>query len=147
MRATHHVDARGLETTAVPPTLPSAEAHPDDDRRAELSAETLTPRMRWALLLFTLLHALLVPLTVLGVVISPFGVLDLGAVGLAWIAGLAALSWGLVVVFGALLENNAALRPAERRAWLVLFFALGPAAWLPYFLFHVGPSRHRPHRP
>lgn len=147
MQTFHSTDARGLETTSVRRVPLTFEEHAEDeDLRPEFCAESMSWGMRFTVLMLTLLQMVLVPATMLAVIVSPLGVLAMGVFGAVWIAGVVALSWFLLMLFVAMLENNAALGAGERRVWFVLFLMLGPAAWLPYFGLHVWQAPRVPHR-
>lgn len=117
-----------------------------EDVRPELSAESLSTGQRLGLLVLTLLGGATTLLTVVVAVFSPTGAL--GFFGTPWVAvvgGTVILVWMLLLIFGALLENNRALGAAAHRGWIVAFTLTGPLALLFYWWLHVWPSRHVPH--
>ena len=116
------------------------------DERPELSAETMSPAVRYGLLALTLVAAALTLVTMIAVFVSPAGVYDLGTWGVALIGTLVVLIWVLLIVFGALLENNRRLESARHRGWVVAFALTGPFGLLFYWFMHVWRAPYEPDR-
>jgi hypothetical protein len=116
-----------------------------EDLRPELSAESISRGIRLALLVLTFAGAALTVLTMIAVFIRPAGVLDAGAPGAAVIGGIVILVWFLQLTFGALLENNRAVRGSAHAMWIAAFALTGPLGLLLYWFLHVWPARYEPH--
>lgn len=111
--------------------------HYDEEARPVLSAQTTSPRMRAGLLALTLLAGALTVVTLVAAISLPSGVLSLGTPGVGMVGLMVVLIAMLLIVFGALLENNRALDLASHRLWIVAFVVAGPFALLAYWVLHV----------
>lgn len=116
-----------------------------EDVRPEFTAESLSRGMRIALLVGALLGAALMVTTMIAVFVWPEGILHLGGVGALAVGGLVILIWMLQLLFGALLENNAALGREAHRAWFLAFVLTGPVGLFFYWWIHVWPAPYQPH--
>jgi hypothetical protein len=115
-------------------------------RRPDFVAEALSPRVRIGLLLLELCTAALLFFMVLALGIWPEqGVLALGEfAGVLMIGMWVALTFVVLLVYGALLANNAHLGKWERVFWYTLFAFAGPVVLPVYWWMHVWPAPYEP---
>ncbi len=133
------VSARTEEVSAEEPSA-------SEDLRPEFTAESLSPRMRALLFVMTVIDVILVMAVAVAVLVWPRGLFDAGAAGAVAIGATVTLAWSLQLVFGALLENNRAVRRAAHTAWTAAFVLAGPVAMLFYWAIHVRSALYLPHR-
>lgn len=115
------------------------------DVRPDFCAEALSPTSRFTLLSTTLFLVGLIVFFVVSAAIWPGGLFDLSQFVAVEATGvMVALSFFLLLFYGALLGNNPRLAKAERIMWYVAFALAGPLALPAYFIVHVLPVPYQP---
>lgn len=117
----------------------------EQESRAELSAESFSPRMRVGLLLVTLLGESLLAFFVIAAGLWPNGLLDVSPFLGAYIGGiLIGFLFYLMVIYGGLVGHNTRIEPGGHMAWLLSFVVFGPIALPAYWFMHVWPAPYEP---
>jgi hypothetical protein len=111
------------------------------DRRPTFVAEGLSPAFRVGLLAATLLADSLLFAVVLTASIARA---PLGLLGVLGPGALVTLGSALLLVYGALIGNNAQLGVAARLSWWAGLLLAGPVTLPCYWLMHVWPRPYTP---
>jgi hypothetical protein len=115
------------------------------DRRPDFVAEALSPGVRISLLLTLLVAVGFLFASICAMAIYPKGFLDVSSFfGVMTIGATLGLGFVMLLVFGALLGNNARLSGGERTMWYVMFGLAGPVALPLYWLYEVWPAPFQP---
>ncbi len=115
------------------------------DVRPDFCAEALSPGARVTLLMTTMFLIGLIVFFVVSGAIWPGGLFDLSEILAVETTGIiVALSFFLLLFYGALLGNNPRLTKGERIAWYFGFALAGPLALPAYFIVHVLPVPYQP---
>jgi hypothetical protein len=109
-----------------------------DDRRPYFCAEALTRRFRLGLLMLTIVTELFLFVLVAKLAITPDGLSGLG--GALLVGALFALTFVVLLFFGALAGNNPRLSTGARISWYTAFLLAGPVAIPYYWRVHVWPT-------
>jgi hypothetical protein len=131
-------------TTSRRPEASAEATIGSEERRPEMSAESMSPRMRLGLALLVLVASCASGLIAVAATAWPDGILHLGTIAVAGFAALVGLIWMLLLVFGALIENNRALGQRAHGGWLAVIALTGPLGMLAYWAMHVRPARYVP---
>lgn len=144
MEQTENTSNTVITVHPIPPSRePSASS---DELRHEFAAESLSDASRIGVAL-----ASVASLTMAGGLLSAAlvwsdGAIHFGWVGTVFFASWLGLTWLLVFVHAALLQNNCVVSKRARLVWLVAFALTGPVAFLAYWQMHVWPARHVPRK-
>ena len=108
------------------------------DRRPDFCAEALSPGIRATLLAATMFLVGLIVFFVISSALWPGGLFDVSQFAAVETVGvMIALSFFLLLFYGALLGNNPRLTKMERIGWYFAFGLAGPLALPAYFIVHV----------
>lgn len=122
----------------VDDTEQRAEALAEEQGRAELTAESLTPRMRVGLLLITLLGEGLMLAFAIAAIYYPQGMLDYDPFLAVYLGGiLVGMGFFLMVIYGGFVGHNPRLNAGSQMVWFMSFAAIGPIALPAYWFIHV----------
>jgi hypothetical protein len=115
------------------------------DRRPDFIAEALSPGVRIGLLVALLTAIGFLFGSVFAMAIYPNGLLDVNSfLGVMTIGATVGLGFFMLLIFGALLGNNARLTKGERIMWYTMFALAGPVALPAYWLIEVWPIPFEP---
>lgn len=115
------------------------------DRRPDFAAETLSPGVRIGLLLSLLTAVGILIASLTAMALYPDGFLHFGNFfGVMIIGATFGLGFIMLLIFGALLGNNARLTRGERTMWYVMFGLAGPVALPAYWFLEVWPVPFEP---
>jgi hypothetical protein len=124
-----------------------AEALADEQGRAVLSAEALSPRMRIGLLLITMFGELLMLAFAIAGIYVPHGrgMLDYDPFLAVYLGGiLVGMGFFLMVIYGGFVGHNPRLNEASRMVWFMSFAIIGPIALPAYWFIHVWTAPVKP---
>ncbi len=133
------------ESSLLPEEESVAEVVQPTDVRPDFCAEALSPGARLTLISTTLFLLGLIVFFVVSAAIWPGGLFDVSELAAVELAGvIVALSFFMLLFYGALLGNNPRLNRVERLGWYFAFGLAGPFALPAYFIVQVMPITYQP---